>query len=92
MILKGDEEEYLVYFPEDTPIFAPYLAARAKMLAEVERLKVHLSVSDRKEFAALVKDSPVSQIMFCLHKGQTYEEAIQGILPKGQVKLLEKYL
>jgi len=92
LVVHGDEEEYLSYFPEDRKHFVPYQTALLKAKGDVESLMQYMSIEDKKEFALKVKDSPVGFIMFGLRKGLTVEQIFANMTDDRCLEFLGKYL
>jgi len=65
LVAITEEEEYLVYFPEDRQYFDPYIYARDSLLSEAEGvLNNSGSLESQKDFALAVKDYPYSALLF----------------------------
>lgn len=75
IIIKGEESEFLVYFPELRSIFDKVSAIRLTMQREFgilyESVKV---ISDQKEFALAVKDSVYASACFAMRKFGVVED------------------
>lgn len=65
LVLTGEQDEYLKYFPEDEEYVRPYTAKiydlQKLMLASVN---AYGDIKDQKEFALKVKDFPFSAVLF----------------------------
>jgi hypothetical protein len=92
LVVHGDEEEYLSYFPEDRKHFASYQTALLKAKGDVESLMQYMSIEDKKEFALKVKDSPVGFIMFGLRKGLTEGQIFANMTDDRCLEFLGKYI
>ena len=93
LILSNDQEEYLLSFPEDREYFEPYIEAKSKMFADIERLKVLTEgVKVRKDYAMIVKDSPVASIMFKLLDGYSLHDILMKMNINVQVNILSRYV
>lgn len=65
IVLTGETEEYLKYFPEDEQHFLPYIDAHLWLTrALVAAYEATKHITDQKEFALAVKDYPYSAILF----------------------------
>ena len=63
-------EEYLSYFPEDLPLFQPYIDAYNKMEVDIaETWNTVAHIENQKEFALAIQNSPVKHILFQIKKG-----------------------
>ena len=94
LVLTGEEEEYLTYFPEDRPIIAPYSEALANLLRRMENVyKTHKGIEDQKEFALTVKDYSFKSMLFTARKCNisTTEAFHKGTI-QGKVELLKTLL
>jgi hypothetical protein len=90
LVLMGDEEEYLSYFPEDRKFFQPYIDARDHMWEDIERIWLEVKdIEGQKDFAMRVKDYPFSHIFFARRKGQTTEEILERMTPPSKERLME---
>lgn len=93
IVWNSEQGEYLTYFPEDIDILLPYLDAFSRMLKNCEEvLKLSNQISDQKEFALVVKDSPISSIAFKLRKGVPLEETLKEVRGNSRVDILRKYV
>lgn len=94
LVLTGEEEEYLTYFPEDRPIIAPYSEALANLLRQMESVyKTHKDIEDQKEFALTIKDYSFKSVLFTARKCNisTTEAFHEGTI-QGKVELLKTLL
>lgn len=89
LVMQKGYDEYLKYFPEDRPIFEPYIRAYGKMHETIRDLMVYMSIKDQKAFALKVKDTPVASIMFALRKGIILQEAIDKMTDNGKLRMME---
>lgn len=65
LVLTKEEEEYLLYFPEERKRFSPYVVALSELEEEISSTwKTVSSVTDQKEFALAVKDYKYSACLF----------------------------
>lgn len=77
IIIKGEESEFLVYFPELRSIFDKVSAIRLTMQREFGILYESVKgIQDQKEFALAVKDSPYASACFAMRKFGVVEDKI----------------
>lgn len=95
LVLTGEEEEYLTYFPEDRHFIEPYAKAKKNLerAMELTWTTTH-DIEGQKEFALVVKDFPYSAVMFKARKNP--ETALMDLFNEGteqsKITLLEKFL
>ena len=92
LVMFGEYDEYLSYFPEDRQFFDPYISAYNIMIKEVDRLRSNLDMENQKEFALSVKDSPVAPIMFQLRSGKDLEDIFENLTDDNKLRILENFL
>lgn len=69
LIYEQDHEEYLGYFPEDTPLFEPYIKAYENLFERfVETWKQVKDIEDQKEFAQDISHLPYKGLLFSKRK------------------------
>lgn len=69
LVLTGEEDEYLTYFPEDRKIIAPYTQALSDMLCKMEEVySTNKHIPDQKEFALTIKDYLFRGVLFTARK------------------------
>lgn len=69
LVLTGEQDEYLAYFPEDAEHIQPYVETLNRLMAAIE--DCWLQNKDRetqKDFALAVKDFQYSAVLFYLRK------------------------
>lgn len=94
MVWQGSESDYLGIFPEDMLYFKPYIEGRERMLQTIQDYReVIQETSDRKEFAARIKDLPsfFAVILFYLHRGTPLSEIFERSLESSREKLLDYF-
>lgn len=65
LVLSGEVDEYLKYFPEDMDFIQPYIDTKNSIEAEMESVYNHTKwIEDQKEFAVKVKQYPFSAVLF----------------------------
>jgi hypothetical protein len=93
IVMMGEQEEYLSYFPEDRPLFQKYVDAHEKMKEDVARTWEKVKwIENQKEFALLVKDLPVSGILFRMKKGDKYEEIVDKMTDNSKINIFRGYM
>lgn len=74
LLLKGEESEYLSYFPEDKNMLQPYIDKYTNLKNDVlSTYETYKHIENQKEFALKVKDLPYASMLFSLRKGMTVE-------------------
>lgn len=93
IVWEGEVEEYLTYFPEDSRYLMPYENAYNRMIYHINSTVFNTKdVTSQKEFALLVKDLPISGIMFNYRKGLTLTECIAKVSQSNRKNILDQYL
>jgi T4 RnlA family RNA ligase len=94
LVLSGEEEEYLTYFPEDRPVIEPYATAYADLMTEMlnEYGKV-VTIKDQKEFALAVAKYKYKGVLFnSRQKGIDVIESFRQQRDTFKVDLLRSYV
>lgn len=69
LVVENDQDEYLLYFPEDYGLFEPWVKACIRVKEELRIAYDSVKhIEDQKEFALKVKDQYYSSIMFTCKK------------------------
>lgn len=94
LVLSGECEEYLTYFPEDREIVLPYIHAFDVMVetlnSEMEKYK---DIESQKDFALAIARVEGKAILFtCRKLGITINGALEGASLSLRVDLLRKYM
>lgn len=95
LVLTGEHEEYLTYFPEDRAIIEPYVKAKEAMHEAVAYAWVeHRNEESQKDFANAVKDYPYSALLFQYRKKPegTLFELFHQQREEFQIKLLGEFV
>ena len=93
LVFLNDTAEYLDAFPEDKPLFAPYIHAYEYMIQDIhETIDKTKHILDRKEFAEAIKDSPVKTILFKLKSGENIEDVLSSLLDQTKRRILKQYI
>jgi T4 RnlA family RNA ligase len=75
LLLKGEMDEFLIYFPEDKDRINPYIDKYVKLLYDImNAYEKYRDIEIQKDFALKVKDLPYSGILFQLRKGKTIDK------------------
>jgi len=74
LLLKGEMDEYLTYFPEDKDLIQPYSDKFNELKTDItSTYALYKNIKDQKEFALEIKDFPYKSFLFSLRKGITME-------------------
>lgn len=94
IVLTGETDEYLKYFPEDAEHFEPYTKAYEDMMqALAAAYESSKHITDQKTFALQVKDSPYSAILFQCKKNGALPWATFGVQREEyKIKLLGEFV
>jgi hypothetical protein len=92
LVMARDYDEYLSYFPEDVVFFEPYVEAYAEMMRMIQDLKQYLALTDQKQFALKVKDTPVAPVMFQIRKGKDILDAIDCLSENAKLRMLDSFI
>jgi hypothetical protein len=93
LVMMNEQEEYLSYFPEDRQLFQKYVDAHMKMKEDVQKTWEKVKgIENQKEFALLVKDLPVSGILFRMKKGESYEQIVDRINDNSKINIFRGYM
>lgn len=75
LLLKGEEGEFLSYFPEYKDKIAPFINRFEELKQSVtDTYDKYKHIENQKEFALKVKDLPYSGFVFSMRKGLTIEQ------------------
>jgi len=70
LVLKGEVEEYLTYFPEDFDVITPIMMKFKDLKIDIVNTYTrYYQIEDQKEFALKVKDLNYSSYLFAMRKG-----------------------
>lgn len=94
IVLTGETDEYLKYFPEDEHHFIPYIKAFEALKRAMSLFYADVSfIVNQKEFALAVKDQPFSSIMFtCKKHGWQPMTAFNEAREEYKIKLLQEFI
>jgi T4 RnlA family RNA ligase len=75
LLLKGEMDEYLTYFPEDFDFMKTYIDEFNNLKEEIVNVfNKYKHIEDQKEFALKAKDLKYSSVLFQLRKGKHINE------------------
>ena len=84
LVISGEEDEYLTYFPEDSPIITPYSEALANLLSRMGSVyETHSGIEDQKAFALAIKDYSFKGVLFTARK---YNISTSKAFHKGTIQ------
>lgn len=92
IVLTGEHEEYLSYFPEDRHFIEPYVEALS-LLQETMSLvySQHQEIESQKDFALAVKDYPFSGVLFTARKtNKDIEHVFNATTEIQKIKMLSE--
>jgi hypothetical protein len=93
IVMRGDEEEFLKYFPEYTSNFEPFLQAREKIFDDIKKLSdKYLYIKDRKILAEKIKTTKIQHILFGLYDNRDIDTILSNMTLNAKVKLLLSYM
>lgn len=96
LVILQEHPEYLSYFPEEEPLFNPYVKAYEKMFADIHELWSKVKdIEDQKDFAKIVKDTHVSSLLFSKRKQPDttfYNIFNTRMTEPSQFRLLDAYV
>ena len=94
VILAGELDEYLIYFPEDEPMFKPYQNALEDLKVDMNKSWLEsCMITDQKEFALKVKDFCYSGVMFqCKKNGTKPLETFEAQTELSKMRMLQHYM
>lgn len=74
LLLKGEIDEYLSYFPEDFDLIDPFVKRFDQLKSDIfETYDKYKDIKDQKEFALIIKDLEYKSFLFSLRKGVTMD-------------------
>lgn len=69
LVLSGEVEEYLTYFPEDRPVIQPYIDGFERLELKMEQVYRNTwHIEDQKEFAQSIAGLPFKGVLFAARK------------------------
>lgn len=94
LVLTGEEDEYLTYFPDDAEVMEPYIQAYGVMLIDLRNAyRATKHIEDQKEFALAVAKSPFKAVLFTARsRGLSYMEALKAQRDSNQIELLKGFV
>lgn len=93
LVISGEEDEYLAYFPEDRDTILPYSNYLSKLISELEvTMSENQKIEDQKEFALAIKDVYGKSVLFTARKLKiSVAEAFHSGTMQAKVKTLLDY-
>lgn len=90
LVLTGEQEEYLTYFPEDRDFVQPYVQMLQSILVELDSTySLHKDTLVQKDFALAVKNVKGSGVLFSARKNKsTVQEAWKTQTDTFKLKIL----
>ena len=90
LVISGEEEEYLTYFPEDCGIIEPYALALKSLMYNLElSMLINHKIEDQKQFALAIKDVQGKSVLFTARKYNiSVQEAFQRSTINSKVDML----
>lgn len=83
LVISGEEEEYLTYFPEDRDTISPYSVALEGLLTKLTYVMMtYRMVQDQKQFALAIKDVEGKSVLFTARK---YNISVQEAFQRGTI-------
>lgn len=83
LVISGEEEEYLTYFPEDRDTIIPYSVALEGLLTKLtDVMMTYRTVEDQKQFALAIKDVLGKAVLFTARK---YNISVQEAFQRGTI-------
>ena len=71
LVMTGETDEYLTYFPEDTPVIFPYKNVYNMILQSAEAVFANIStIENQKEFALAANNSEFPSLLFRMRSGK----------------------
>lgn len=94
LVLSGEEDEYLTYFPDDAAVIEPYIQAYGMMIIDLRSAyRATKHIEDQKEFALAVAKSPFKAVLFTARsRGISYMEAFKAQRDSNQIELLKGFV
>jgi hypothetical protein len=94
LMLMKEQDEYLSIFPEDKEKFEPYEKAWEDMWEDIDKWELityNMRSESQKDFAMVVKDLPISSILFKNRQGIRAEEAFYNLTTPAKYKIILAY-
>jgi len=89
LLIKGEMDEFLTYFPEDEKLVNPYIEKYNNLLYNINKTYDKFKdIENQKDFAMKVKDLSFSGILFQLRKGKSMND----IFCVDNVNMIMKFL
>lgn len=94
LILSGEEDEYLSYFPQDAEALEPYIQAYGLLINDLRLVfRATQHIEDQKEFAVAIAKNPLKAVLFTARtRGLDYMEAFNLQRLSNRIELLKGYM
>lgn len=94
LVLTGEEDEYLTYFPEDRAVIQPYTEAKENLDLDLVALyNATKDVDDQKEFANIIAHLPYKSALFSARaKGIDVLQAFNDQRDSYKMEILKGYM
>ena len=91
LLLKGEMDEYIAYFPEDGEMVQPYIDRFEELKDDITNTYNEFKdIEDQKEFAMNVKDLEYSGFLFAMRKGMKLKDLLTVDRVNHVVKFFEE--
>jgi len=91
LLLKGEVDEYLVYFPEDIAYIKPFIDIFEKLKSDVvESFDMYKNIDDQKTFALAIQHLSYKSFLFSIRKGVKFDDLFSIDNINVFLKLLSK--
>lgn len=94
LVLSGESDEYLSYFPDDEVVIEPYVQAYGVMLVDIrDAYRATKHIEDQKEFALAVAKHKFKGVLFTARsQGIDWFNAFEAQRDSFKIDLLKGYL
>lgn len=98
LVISGEEEEYLTYFPEDRPIIQPYAEALESFLYVGTAAFIRLNqAEDNKQFALALNhggiDKSIASVYFAARRDKkSFADAYHSMKESHKIEILRKWM
>ncbi|AXF53098.1 MAG: RNA ligase [Caudoviricetes sp.] len=94
LVLSGEEDEYLTYFPTDADILEPYISAYGILLMEIrDAYRSTKHIENQKDFALAIAEYKFKGVLFTTRsKGGEWQQHFNETRLSWRVELLKEYV